>query len=329
VKSYFETADRDCDAAKPRACYGLAEMYRKGDSIDADPVRAVDLHEEGCAQGDAESCFVAGTMNDDGVGIAVNDAHAVKLYEKACAGSYPYGCGKASIMYSTGEGVAKDLHKSAELASRACDLGLDAGCSLFAMRLSIGDGVKKDVKRAVELFISACDADDGTGCQGLARLYHVGEGVAKDEAHAVELMDQACELHIQQACGYPRGRSTGGVALKSLALGVATVSPGLDKAVIRRNVRRHAAAIEACYDTQLRAKPGLAGDVTAQFRISSAGKVESATASGLAVVDACVANVIQTIAFPKPQGGASVDVSYPISFHLPQTSTYHLKRQTP
>ncbi|HEY1810970.1 MAG TPA: SEL1-like repeat protein [Kofleriaceae bacterium] len=58
VKSYFETADRDCDAAKPRACYGLAQMYRKGDSIDVDPARAVELHEKGCAQGDAESCFV-------------------------------------------------------------------------------------------------------------------------------------------------------------------------------------------------------------------------------------------------------------------------------
>jgi TPR repeat protein len=200
VKSYFETADQQCEAAKPRECYGLAEMYRKGDSIDPNPTRAAELHEKGCAQGDAHSCFIAAGMNDEGAGIPINDVHAAALYEKGCKGGERKACDNASIMYFTGEGVAKDLHRSTELAGRACELGLVKGCGQLGMQLSLGQGVKKDLQRAVKLLTQACDDNDGGGCQGLARLYHLGEGVKKDEARTLELLNRACQLGIKQAC---------------------------------------------------------------------------------------------------------------------------------
>ena len=86
VKSYFEGADRACADAKPNECYGLAQMYRTGDSIDPDPARAVELHEKGCAQGDVRSCFEGGVMNDQGNGIPVNGTRALQLLGMGCEG---------------------------------------------------------------------------------------------------------------------------------------------------------------------------------------------------------------------------------------------------
>ncbi len=88
----------------------------------------------------------------------------------------------------------------------------------------------------------------------------------------------------------------------------------LDKRVISDAIKRHRAAIRACYETALAATPGLTGKVTVAFTIGGDGRVASSKAQGLPPVEGCVADVIRTIEFPPPEGGGSVNVSYPFSF---------------
>jgi len=121
-----------------------------------------------------------------------------------------------------------------------------------------------------------------------------------------------------------RGRSS---AVPTVAIGQATVSPiaggngELDKAVVRRYVKRNIQKIQYCYEKELLAKPTLEGAVTTTFTITDAGTVGKTSATGVDVtVAACVGNVIQGIEFPRPKGTGGVAVSYLFTFERASSS---------
>ncbi|HEX3764837.1 MAG TPA: AgmX/PglI C-terminal domain-containing protein [Kofleriaceae bacterium] len=99
-----------------------------------------------------------------------------------------------------------------------------------------------------------------------------------------------------------------------VTIGQPSAKGDLDKAIIRRYIKRHIQQFRYCYERELLAAPKLAGTVTVRFQIDASGKVSAATATGLAKVDECVAGTVQTIEFPKPPNGSSVDVTYPFVF---------------
>jgi hypothetical protein len=103
--------------------------------------------------------------------------------------------------------------------------------------------------------------------------------------------------------------------LPTVAIGQPLATGDLDKAIIRRYIKRHINKISYCYEKVLLEKPGLKGTVSAQFLISVTGTVTSATASGVDdEVASCVAGVIKNIEFPKPKDGGVVQVNYPFTF---------------
>jgi hypothetical protein len=113
------------------------------------------------------------------------------------------------------------------------------------------------------------------------------------------------------------GYGVGGTrsSVPSVSLGQATQTGDLDKAIIRRYIRRNLQKIQYCYEKELLALPKLQGTVTAQFTIGSSGVVTSSTGSGIQNpnVESCIAGVIKAIEFPKPKAG-DVIVSYPFTF---------------
>ena len=120
--------------------------------------------------------------------------------------------------------------------------------------------------------------------------------------------------------GYGVGGGRGGMhgrpsAVPAVQIGQPTSNGDLDKAIIRRYIKRNIQKITYCYEKQLVAKPGLAGTVQTQFFIAPGGNVQSANASGVdGEVASCVADVLKSIEFPKPKGGGGVNVNYPFIF---------------
>jgi len=101
-----------------------------------------------------------------------------------------------------------------------------------------------------------------------------------------------------------------------LVMGNPTPTPGLDRAIIKRYIKRASAKITYCYEKQLLAHPGLAGELTVQFFINPTGSVGSSTGAGFDnEVASCVAGVIKDIGFPKTESGGGVQVNYPFTFH--------------
>ena len=120
--------------------------------------------------------------------------------------------------------------------------------------------------------------------------------------------------------GYGVGGGRGGMrgrtaAVPTVSIGQPNAQGDLDKAIIRRYIKRNIQKIQYCYEKELLAKPGLAGTVSTQFFITPNGNVASSSGSGVdGNVASCVAGVIKDIEFPKPKGGGGVQVNYPFTF---------------
>ena len=121
--------------------------------------------------------------------------------------------------------------------------------------------------------------------------------------------------------GYGVGGGRGGMrgrtaAVPTVSIGQPSAQGDLDKAIIRRYIKRNLQKIQYCYEKQLLAKPTISGTVSSQFFITPNGTVASSTGSGVdPEVASCVADVIRNIEFPKPKGGGGVQVNYPFIFH--------------
>ncbi len=112
--------------------------------------------------------------------------------------------------------------------------------------------------------------------------------------------------------GGMRGRSS---AVPTVSIGQPNAQGDLDKAIIRRYIKRNIQKIQYCYEKELLAKSTLSGTVQTQFFITPNGNVASSTGSGVdPQVSSCVADVIRGIEFPKPKGGGGVQVNYPFTF---------------
>jgi hypothetical protein len=120
--------------------------------------------------------------------------------------------------------------------------------------------------------------------------------------------------------GYGVGSGRGGMrgrqsSVPQVRIGQPQSVGDLDKAIIRRYIKRNISKITYCYEKQLLARPGLEGTVSTQFFISPNGTVAASNAGGVdPEVASCVAAVIKAIEFPKPKGGGGVQVNYPFNF---------------
>ena len=124
---------------------------------------------------------------------------------------------------------------------------------------------------------------------------------------------------IGSGSGYGVGSGRGGLgkSVPSVSIGhPATNDTNLDKAIIRRYVKRNIQKIRYCYEKELLNDPKLAGTITAKFTIEADGTVTAASASGMGntTVEDCIAKTMSSILFPRPRDGNGLTVSYPFTF---------------
>jgi len=112
-----------------------------------------------------------------------------------------------------------------------------------------------------------------------------------------------------------RGKENGEIGLGP---GKPEVVGSIDPELIRKVVHEHRAQIRTCYETQLTAKPNLAGKLVSAWTIDPQGSVTEAHTQESTLhdktVENCVASKIKTWRFPIPKGGGEVFVTYPFIF---------------
>jgi TonB family protein len=146
--------------------------------------------------------------------------------------------------------------------------------------------------------IGALLGDDGEGTIGLGNLGTIGSQQGYGHSGPPEGERER-----------PEGR---------VRSGESDVVGSLPREVIRRVIRRHINEARYCYERELARDPDLAGRVTISFVISPDGSVASADVAsstlGSDAVESCLSTAVRRWAFPAPQGGGIVRVSYPFEF---------------
>lgn len=109
-----------------------------------------------------------------------------------------------------------------------------------------------------------------------------------------------------------------GASTSRMIVGPTQVTNGSDGAIVHRQLVRSSMKLQYCFEKQVVVTKQweLRGTVFATFTIGPDGAVTASSATHFPVVDACVAEAIQGIAFPRPDRGLSVQVAVPLTFEL-------------
>jgi hypothetical protein len=198
------------------------------------------------------------------------------------------GRATAADVAVTMDGVASDTLGGTDLAAAMDGVGIAAGDArgFGEARTFGGDG--DGTITAGDVAIGAPLQRGGSG-RGLARTHEAG-------------------VPTITMCGRP------GVRRPSPCI---RITGELDKALIRRYVRRQRPKIQHCYERALLTDPTLEGTVDTEFEILADGSVADPRAAGVSTaITSCVVDVLSAIEFPRSVGGGTTEVHYPFTFRV-------------
>lgn len=197
--------------------------------------------------------------------------------------------------------------KAAGLSSLISKVSARAASNAKLVKTS---GVKAGKKTSGRGFASLSDMNKGgkLGSAATKGSFRIGSVSTKGEAGGTT---------VSGRLGGLSGSSVGSASVSSLE-GETEVDGGLTADQIRSVVKKNLGAVRYCYERQLTASPGLFGKIKVEFVINSQGqvitqKVKSTTMNNK-MVEGCILRKIKRWAFPIPNGGTEVAVSYPFFF---------------
>lgn len=197
--------------------------------------------------------------------------------------------------------------KAAGLSSLVSKVSARASSNAKLIKTS---GVKAGTKASGRGFASLSDMKKGGKISAAATKgsFRIGGVSTKGEAGGTT---------VSGRLGGLSGSSVGSASVSSLE-GETEIDGGLTADQIRSVVKKNLGAVRYCYERQLTANPGLFGKIKVEFVISGQGKVITqkvqSTTMNNKMVEGCILRKIKRWAFPIPNGGTEVAVSYPFFF---------------
>lgn len=234
------------------------------------------------------------------------DAATVKTTETTCKLDASFPCTRITFTSDSGD-RARPFRVTATMASRVKGIGL----------------VSLEVKQGTEVTWKLDVIGYGTGA-AMQTTTKRSWGAAPTKARIdLEMARMAGVLGAGIGSG-PGTTGVGGYRDPSPQIGtmsaITTKGGALDKAIIRRYLRRNFQRLIYCYEKETLAKPKIAGQVTFAFSIEGTGKVSTAKAKGIdPEVERCTASVIEKIEFPVPKDKQKVEVTFSIRYQLPRS----------
>jgi hypothetical protein len=186
-----------CEAGDAESCSILGSMHWRGDGVDKDWGKSVELHREACDKGVMRSCRYAGNSLLTGRGAKKDLKAAAALLDKACVAGDGIGCvelGRLELERDNGDVAVYKFR-------RACYGGEYVGCAELGVMYKKGaGGLRANPKIAAKFFEKGCKEGSPLACAELAEAHRAGKGVKKDRAKAKELYARACNRGYETAC---------------------------------------------------------------------------------------------------------------------------------
>jgi len=121
-------------------------------------------------QGEAQAQYMLGLMYKDGQGVDQNYVKAVELLSKAANQGYAAAQSNLGVMYANGQGVVQDYFKAVELYTKVANQGDAEAQYMLGLMYANGHGVVQDYFKAKELFKKSCLNKLQAGCDSYASL---------------------------------------------------------------------------------------------------------------------------------------------------------------
>ncbi|OGV66124.1 MAG: hypothetical protein A2283_15270 [Lentisphaerae bacterium RIFOXYA12_FULL_48_11] len=152
------------------AQYNLAVCYYKGDGVEKDPVKALELLMKAAERGNAGAQGGLGIIYASGDGVEKNQVKAIEWYTKAAIQGNAVAQSLLAACYATGDGVAKNKAKAVEWYTKAAERGRPEAQCWLGLFYATGDGVEKNMEKAVEWWTKAAEQGDANAKENLATL---------------------------------------------------------------------------------------------------------------------------------------------------------------
>ncbi len=183
----------------------LGYMYKSGQGVEQDYVKAVEWYRKAAEQGYALAQCNLGVCYANGQGVKQDYTEAVKWYRKAAEQGYARAQRNLGGCYYKGEGVKQDYSEAAKWYRKAAEQGnASAQCNLGACYCN-GQGVKQDYTEAVKWYRKAAEQGDATAQCNLGGCYDNGHGVKQDRDEAIKWWRKAAEQGDARAKAYLGG----------------------------------------------------------------------------------------------------------------------------
>jgi len=113
--------EKDDKIIDPASQTKTGNLFRKGDGVEKDYVKAVYWYRRAANQGFAGAQNNLAVMYEQGLGVPKNKSEAAKWYRKAAEQHNAYAQHSIGIMYRDGEGVSQNLEEAAKWISKAAE----------------------------------------------------------------------------------------------------------------------------------------------------------------------------------------------------------------
>jgi len=154
------------------AQFQLAEMFRKGQGVSANPRLAARWYEPSVAQGHAHAAARLGILLWNGDGVSKKRDRALELLRKGVEGNSRPAQYKLALLYYKGEKVGLASEAAYELFHKAAEQGHPNAQCIYASALKRGKiGGKKDSEAAVKWYRKAAAQGHPEGFGGVGSYY--------------------------------------------------------------------------------------------------------------------------------------------------------------
>lgn len=145
------------EAGEMKAMTLLAGRCLKGDGVQKDPARAIQLYEKAAALGERDALFELGYCHSEGKGVEQNEENAAAWFLKAANAGHSMALYNLGVCYENARGVPKDEGRAFDCYIQAAQQGLPAAYFILAVSYDTGIGsfVLKDAKLANALCVRA------------------------------------------------------------------------------------------------------------------------------------------------------------------------------
>ena len=187
-------AQKAAEGDDPVGLLVLANAYRLGRGVAADPAMVASLIRKLAALQHPEALNEMGVLYEQGYGVERDFETAARWYRHAMELGSLDATHNLGLAYTEGRGVARDPVEAVRLFRLAAEAGHSGAQNSLGLQYELGEGVAADPAEAVRWYRLSAENGERAAMNNLGMRYHEGVGVPQDYAEAQRILLEAAEL---------------------------------------------------------------------------------------------------------------------------------------